>query len=298
MLSRRTLLTGAAVWAGIGAHAWWSRRSVASAGLRVCSWNLRNFSGRREATSRHAPGHDLERLADTLAAIDADIFCFQEVLVPDALRALLPGHTLEASTTGGAHDQHLVIARRSTLSASPARTDPCTALTPRLRPILAQRLQTPRGPLSVVVVHLKAGRQGFELRRDQRQALLRTLADLPRPRLVVGDFNTTGSKTVSPEREIASLAAAFAAEDLRRVEPSLPCSAYWEGGRFDRYEEASILDHVFIDGAPPLAPAVQVAPGLHCRRHRCRPLRSTEAYPDLDYERVSDHCPMVLDVSG
>jgi len=297
-LSRRTLLLGAGTWLGVGAHVWWRHRGEARPSLRLVSWNLRNFSGERTATSRHAPGHDLERLAGHLEALDADIFCFQEVLRPQALEALLPGHTLEASASGGAHGQRLVIARRHSIRAGPAHTDPCTVLSPRVRPVLEQRLTVHGHGISVVTVHLKAGRHGHELRAAQHLALSTHLRDVPSPRVVVGDFNTTGSPTTSPEAEIASLTAAFADLGLHRVPLTLPCSAYWEGGRYDRFKQPSILDHVFADRAAPLAPALQVAPGTHCRRHQCGPLSSTEAYPDLDYDRVSDHCPLVLDLHG
>ena len=264
----------------------------------MVSWNLRNFSGRRDATSRHAPGHALERLASHLEALDADVYCLQEVLSPSALEPLLPGYRLEASNSGGGHGQRLVIARRAAYEASPARTDPCTAVTPKLRPVLHQRLSFGLGEVSVVVVHLKAGRRGFEVRKAQRAALLHFLGSVPPPRLVVGDFNTTGSANVGPEREITSLSNAFSEIGLHRAPPRRPCTAYWEGSRFDRFKEASTLDHVFIERAGSLAPAVQVAPGTLCARHACGPLTSTAAYPDLDYERVSDHCPLIIDVSA
>jgi endonuclease/exonuclease/phosphatase family metal-dependent hydrolase len=282
----------------VGVHAWWRRRSPPRTGPRIVSWNLRNFSGRTEATSRHAPGHDLERLAGHLEALDADVYCLQEVLEPSALEPLLPGFRLEASEDGGAHGQRLVIARRAGHAATAAETDRCTALSPRQRPVLHQRVSLPSGELSLVVVHLKAGRRGFEVRQAQRAALLEFLRRVPPPRLVVGDFNTTGSSTLAPEAEITSLQTAFSAAGLHRVPPLRGCTAYWEGSRFDRFKEASTLDHVFVDGAGTLAPAVQVAPGTLCARHGCGPLTSTPAYPDIDYERVSDHCPLVIDVSA
>ncbi len=266
-------------------------------GPRVVSWNLRNYSGRREATSRHAPGHDLDRLAGHLQSLDADVYCLQEVLSPSALEPLLPGFSLEASDGGGGHGQRLVIARRAERTASRAFTDGCTALTPRLRPVLHQRVRFEFGELSVVVVHFKAGRGGFEVRQAQRAALLRFLRTVPPPRIVVGDFNTTGSTNLGPAAEIASLQTAFSEAGLQRVPPRLPCTAYWEGSQFDRFKEPSVLDHVFIERAGPGAPAVQVAPGTLCARHHCGALRSTAAYPDLDYERVSDHCPLVIDLS-
>lgn len=264
----------------------------------MVSWNLRNFSGASTPTSRHAPGHDLARLADHFAAFDADVFCLQEVLNPAALGPLLPGYTLEASATGGAHGQRLVIARRANLRAEPPFTDPCTALNPGLRPTLVQSLLLGGQRWSIVVVHLKATPAGHPIRQAQRRPLVQMLEGLPRPRLVVGDFNTTGARGGSPASEITSVCDEFAAVGLHRVRPSLPCTAYWEGSRFDRFSEPSVLDHVFAERAAPGAPAVQVAPGLQCSRSECEPITSTPAYPDLDLERVSDHCPLIIDVLG
>ncbi len=297
-ISRRSLLLGLGTSAAVGGHTLWRRRSADRGTVRVVSWNLRNFSGSTTPTSKHAPGHDLARLADHLQRFDADVFCFQEVLEPPQLGALLPGYRLEASSTGGAHGQHLVIARRASIPAQPSSTDPCTVLNPGLRPTLVQPLWLAGRCWSVVVVHLKATPAGHAIRQAQREPLLRMLDRLPRPRLVVGDFNTTGPRGGSPAAEITSLSTDLSVADLQRVHPSLPCTAYWEGGRFDRFAEPSVLDHVFTERAARTAPAVQVAPGLQCARADCAPLTSTPAYPDLDYERVSDHCPLIIDISG
>lgn len=282
----------------VGTHALWRRVTERRGRIRVVSWNLRNFSGAQTPTSKHAPGHDLTRLAGHFSAFDADVFCLQEVLRPAALRPLLPGYTLEASETGGAHGQRLVIARRASIAAEPAFTDPSTALNPGLRPALVQSVELGGQRWSVVVVHLKATPAGYDIRQVQRRALLAMLEDLPRPRLVVGDFNTTGSRGGVPASEITSMSEGFSTVGLHRVVPTLPCTAYWEGARFDRFAEASVLDHVFAEWAAPAAPAVQVAPGLQCARNGCKALTSTPAYPDLDLERVSDHCPLVIDVLG
>ncbi len=299
-LSRRTLLLGTATWSAVGLHAWTTRTtgSAPADRWRLVTWNLRNYGGHERARSRHAPGHDLDRLARALARLNADVLCLQEVTAPAALARVLPGYRWQASTQGGAHDQRLVIARRPGINAAAARTDPCTQLEPGCRPILTQVVELRGRPTTIVVVHLKAGPRGHGLRVRQRDALVRRLASLPAPRLVVGDFNTTGPVAGDASTEIASLRRQLATTGLRSAELVRNCTAYWEGRRHDRFKEPSILDHVFHDGAARNAPAVQAAPGSHCRRHACEPFISTTAYPDLDYERVTDHCPLVVDVSS
>lgn len=43
--------------------------------------------------------------------------------------------------------------------------------------------------------------------------------------------------------------------------------------------------------------STRVHAGTHCASHSCQPFRSTEAYPEPDFERLSDHCPIVLDLT-
>jgi endonuclease/exonuclease/phosphatase family metal-dependent hydrolase len=297
-VSRRTWMMGAATLASVGAHAWWKQRAPRPDGIRVVDWNLRKFSGSRTATSRHAPGHDVERLRDQLHALDADVFCFQEVLDPAVLAGLLPGYQVQSSTEGGAHGQYLMVAHRSTVTApAPAYTDRRLVIAPGLRPTLVHALRWGSRSTTFVVVHLKAGPAGYALRMQQHARLAEQLAALPRPRIVVGDFNTAGAPSIPPQQEIASLVRCLETVGLQPVAPSLPCTAYWEG-RFDRFKQPSILDHVFCERAASGAPPLHVAPGNQCARYGCEVLVSTDAYPDLDYERVSDHCPLVLDLPG
>ncbi len=301
-LRRRTLLLGGLVWAAAGARSWsrpaprWSRSS-----LRLVTWNLRNFSGADPShPTPHAPGHDRARLADRLRALDADVFCFQEVQRPDVLAGLLPEYALEISSHGGRNDQHIVTAwRRPITRQGAAWSEPSLADGGRLRPALVTPLRMGSTDVTLIAVHLKATPAGARRRTAQWNALADLLDRVPGPRLVVGDFNTTGGPERSADAEIEALSAVLERKGLRRAQPVGNCTAYWDGIRHDRWKEPSTLDHVFIEaGWGNSGSLVQAAPGTPCSRHGCEPFISTPAYPDLDYERVSDHCPLVVHLSS
>lgn len=295
--ARRTFLTGASVWALVGMYAVRDRlRCATRRALRVATWNLRNFEGK-------AP-HDLQRLDRMLVQIDADVICFQEVLEPAALMQRLPDHEHVVSSHGGGHGQHLVTAWRSgvELAGTPLSDDGITVGVP-VRPALVVPLRWASGTVHVVSVHLKSGPQGYSTRRRQWRRLHDLLMRVPAPRVVVGDFNTTGTgRGLAPESdEITHLAASLATSGLVRAHPppgpSGGCTAYWDGHRYDRWKEASTLDHIFTEiSAFQPAPLLQVAPGSHCERHQCQPFISTIAYPDREYESLSDHCPLFVDL--
>jgi hypothetical protein len=119
--------------------------------------------------------------------------------------------------------------------------------------------------------------------------------------LIVGDFNTTGpvgAGARGPAIEQAELAQVLAGEQLRRLHNASGCTAYYDGQRRDAWQEPSEIDLVWArDLAESIHPDTQVRSGTHCAEERCRDFRSTDAYPVRDYELVSDHCPVVLDLS-
>ncbi|MCA9694938.1 MAG: hypothetical protein KC636_35495, partial [Myxococcales bacterium] len=91
-----------------------------------------------------------------------------------------------------------------------------------------------------------------------------------------------------------ALTSVMAERGLVRAEDS-GCTAYWDGSRRDAYKVASRLDLIWHAGFTGAPRAVALA---HCARHRCQPLRSTEAYPEPDFADLSDHCPVVVDLAG
>lgn len=267
-----------------------------SAELRVVTWNLENFAGDPEH-------HDLARIAEVIEELDADVIALQEIKRPEALAEILPGWTIETSDRGGRGHQKVGIAWR------PDRVERVdgplehgeVGLDGRVRPALSMYLRGRPGPdFWVTVVHLKAMPDGHDERRAQWPLLVEVGRDL-RTRdadwIVVGDFNSTGAPGSSTADEHRELAAAFGPAQLRRIPNASGCSAYWDGDRRDAWKEPSEIDLVWVRGlTDAVGPQARVHSGTHCAEHRCRDFRSTDAYPILDYERVSDHCPVVLDI--
>ncbi len=266
------------------------------AALRVATWNLRNFP---------EPGQDQARLRERLHGLDADLLAVQEIHDPGALQALLPGWQLALSEQGGRGHQRLGIALDPDALelVGAGREHPELSMRGHVRPGFSAYLRARGGgpDFHVLVVHLKAKSDGYDLRVQQWPLLAALAGDLllRDPDLVVlGDFNATGPAGGTPLQEIAALEATLGAVGLRRLGSSEPCSVYWDGVRRDAWKEPSLLDLVWVAGLHEgLDSAAQVRPIHHCARHRCQTFRSTDAHPEPDYADLSDHCPVVLDLA-
>jgi hypothetical protein len=106
-----------------------------------------------------------------------------------------------------------------------------------------------------------------------------------------------GAGERGPAIEQAELAEVLAVAGLRRLQNTSGCTAYYDGQRRDAWQEPSEIDLVWArDLAESIVATTEVHSGTHCAEERCRDFRSTDAYPVRDYEFVSDHCPVVLDL--
>jgi endonuclease/exonuclease/phosphatase family metal-dependent hydrolase len=266
------------------------------AGLRVATWNLRNFP---------EPTQDLTRLGERLKDLGAVLLAVQEFHDPGALAGMLPGWGVHLSEQGGRGHQRLGIAFDPAVLelVEPVREHPELAMGGRVRPGLSAYLRARDGgpDFHVLVVHLKAKPDGQPLRMKQWSLLAAIVGDLLRsdPDLILlGDFNATGTSHSSPEQELVALGAVLEPLGLRRLAPDAPCSAYWDGSRRDAWQEPSLLDLVWVAALEEgLGPATGVQALHHCARHHCRPFRSTPAHPEPDYADLSDHCPVMLDLA-
>jgi endonuclease/exonuclease/phosphatase family metal-dependent hydrolase len=264
--------------------------------LRVVSWNLENFEG-------EASGHDLARIREVIEELDPDVLALQEIKNPEALAALLPGFELRVSEHGGRGHQRLAIAWRSdrvTLLSS--EEHPQLSLDGRVRPGFSGYLRGADGgpDFHLLVVHLKAMPDALHLRREQWPQLIEiaeATRDRDRDLLIVGDFNSTGPPGTEPAVEHRELDVALAPAGLRRLHCATGCTAYYDGQRRDSWKEPSEIDLVWVrDLGESLAADAEVFSGTHCAASGCRDFRSSDSYPVRDYERVSDHCPVVVDL--
>jgi endonuclease/exonuclease/phosphatase family metal-dependent hydrolase len=264
--------------------------------LRVVSWNLANFEGARS-------GHDLARIQAVIAELDPDVLALQEIKDPQALAELLPDWELKVSDKGGSGQQRVAIAwRADRVTLLESEEHPQLSINGRVRPGLSGYLRgRDDGPdFWLLVVHLKAMPDALELRRGQWPHLVEiaaATAERDRDLLIVGDFNSTGPPGGKPEIEHRELDLALGPAGLRRLPCATGCTAYYDGQRRDSWKEPSEIDLMWArDLAESLTQDAKVHSWTHCAASRCRDFRSSDAYPVRDYEMVSDHCPVIVDL--
>jgi endonuclease/exonuclease/phosphatase family metal-dependent hydrolase len=131
----------------------------------------------------------------------------------------------------------------------------------------------------VLVVHLKAGGDGHDIRARQYVALAKIVSEVKRSGervVLLGDFNATGDD----DRDDLALLARDTGMTWATRE--LACSAFWSR---DDGCPTSRLDHVLTWAPPSKVEAAGACATDGCEwQHRC----------PLYAEQVSDHCPVVV----
>ncbi len=151
----------------------------------------------------------------------------------------------------------------------------------RQKPVIAVHLRGGGISFTVLVVHLKSGRDGREIRAAQLHALadvIRRVARRSERIVVLGDFNAT-----QPE-DRDDLAALARETGLVWASEPLACTAFWD--RNDGCPR-SRLDHVLMWTRP-----ASIRAGGACATEGCD---WEESCPIWAHE-VSDHCPVIVTV--
>lgn len=286
------------------------RREPRAPGVaRLGSWNVRWFPDGKPGAASPGEGTDLEWLACVVHYLDVDALAVQEFKADaEALerwRQHLEAHggkyALTLDDCPGVGRQHVgILVRTDRVEASPATTygelnplgSPCSG---GLRPGLGQRLSFPGGlDLTLIAVHLDSGETARDwghrrLAPEAMGAVARRLAaELGDGDVVfAGDFNVMGCgrcrPRVSASEELEALSRAWVTQQPSLRHIASPPACTWAGGK------AAVLDHfVSADLAELPSGARAVARGL-CERS-CQQRRA------LAYERLSDHCPVLLDI--
>ena len=287
---------------------------------RLATWNVRWFPDGKPGGRASEVPTDLAWLGCALAWLDVDAVAVQEFKLNDRARdavktllQTLDGHThghwaadfddcpnLDAQHVGIFHDERRVKADKPlTLAALNPHGDACKD---NLRPGLGVYLKFPGGlDLHFVSVHAKSGpeRRSIDLRERSLRALDSAQTELGKAHadpdvLVAGDFNTMGCKECSPaigaEDELGRTDSALSklTAPMRRLRASKPCSEY-------HAQHGTLLDHFFASRAFVELPAdaTSVVSGV-CGEAACQVLPKREKLEAE--ERLSDHCPVVLDV--
>jgi len=294
-----------------------------SAKLRVATWNLRWFpvgvapdhpGGSTEPT-------DLDWLICALRWMQVDILAVQESLAtPEATQAWKTITNQLSKQTGDTwrwhrqpcgrpDDHHLGLLwndSRVTLSkfdslwqfnskASSARNACASGLRPGQYAFVQSR-QKDGADFHLIAVHLKSGPTVFAV--EQRQKAFNRIDIAVAPLLkqdqdvvILGDFNTMGAGDRQSQKSELKYLRRF----VRKEKPGfsdlpvdLQCSHYFRGrgGQLDHVLVANVMKEVAVE-------SVQVTG--YCALADCQRIRGD--YP-LAYRRLSDHCPLVLEIAN
>ncbi len=168
---------------------------------RVAAWNLAGFGG--------IPTERLERQAEGLALLDAEVVALVEINPIDAVETLKQELarrrvTYESTVLPQENDLHIGVLHKSGVTAENARfIDGSDLGDSRRRKALVVDMQIGRFDFMLIVVHLKSGRGAREqqIRDEQARVIGQFITDLRGQSrediLLVGDFNMIPGQDVS-----------------------------------------------------------------------------------------------------
>jgi endonuclease/exonuclease/phosphatase family metal-dependent hydrolase len=245
--------------------------------VRVATFNIENFP----KDAKQIDGAFVE-----IAKLRAPIVGLQEITDPivfDKLaRARLGEHWKSIFIETGSVLEHRlgVLYDSRAFAHKKTRVHDGTRLGGSHKPVLDVELADGKGRrVRVLVLHLKAGGENQPIRKRQHAALRSIVADVKKSGALVvllGDFNSTGD---ADREDLARI-------PLQWLTESLACTAFRT-----YYNEGcprSRLDHVLATEA---ATSVMATGG--CATHGCDWQNSCPVYA----HEVSDHCPVVVEIS-
>jgi endonuclease/exonuclease/phosphatase family metal-dependent hydrolase len=281
--------------------------------VRIVSWNVRWFPDGKPGKAPAPEGTDIAWLTCLVRWLDADVIALQEIKrVPHAVAALArvagSRYRVVVDDCADVSRQHLAFLYRPDRVrfdhvATRGEIDPTTAPhgTPscpgRLRPALSAYAKSLRGGLDfhIADVHLDSGKESRD--HDDRVAAWQRLSVLSSALqssvadddvIVLGDFNTMGTKEVSAAAEMAALASTVRASSLpfRVASSGLGCSEYYQ-------DHGNLLDQVLISATMREADDARVTVSGICAELACARLDAIYL-PALT--AISDHCPVIIDI--
>jgi predicted extracellular nuclease len=283
----------------------------------VGAWNLHWFPDGGPGERAPEDGADLDWLACTIAYLRVDVLAVEEIKAGPRPRQALDGLASRLSALTGssfrallddcpkASSQHVGLVyderrakleKQATLRELNPHGEPCKD---QLRPGLAGHFRFPGGlDLTVVAAHLKSGgeRRSFELRARSFQAFAEAAAAArkltgDRDVLLIGDMNTMGCPDCSPpvaeEEELRAVDRTLAGftPPLRRLAAAPGCSYSYSGRK-------SLLDWAAAFDLAELPSGRAASVSGYCEALGC----DTSAEPPRSLRRLSDHCPVVVDI--
>jgi endonuclease/exonuclease/phosphatase family metal-dependent hydrolase len=287
---------------------------------RIGTWNIRYFpDGREEPQPDAAAATEVRWLACAIASLDVDILAIQEFkATPRALQKqrelierlnqLTSGdwriHLASSPPPDVQHPGFLFDARRVTamhLRDIPS-LNPLPVCNNEASPGFGAYFRIQGGPdFHLIAVHLPAGsrRKSMEDRKvsiSRLSEVVEAALSLTRDEdlIFAGDFNTSGcedcDRPLAAEAEMLALGQSVAA-----LEPPLQLIGASESCTWLDDADAVRLDHFIVSRASKAVAVTSVASvsGI-CKETHCTRLR--QWHVDAR-ERLSDHCPVTLDLA-
>jgi endonuclease/exonuclease/phosphatase family metal-dependent hydrolase len=294
------------------------RRTPRTGPPRLATWNVRWFpDGRADGELADDAGTDVVWLACAIASLRVDLIALQEIVQHERGQRALAALLAELGRLTGArwraeldrcprdgrqHVGFLYREDRVTLDEVQVRGElnpGRSACDHRLRPGLLVHARFARGRGAYVLnVHLDSGVTARDARNralsaERIAALARELGarDVGRALVVLGDFNSMGCEECEPRSSAAAEQARLAARlgasavDLERLGDAAQCTE-----NDGRHREA--LDHVFARRGMALGPGAAAVAGP------CATSCASGASRMPFFHRLSDHCPMVLELAA
>ncbi len=309
-------------------QAWWTSRSACLESLeskpplpgpervRLATWNVRYFPDGAHGEQQLHGGADVAWLACAIARLDPDVLAVQEFkagerLQPalDELLQRLAVHTgsqwkFESAGCGESGDSHVgLLWNTSRATLRKTRMLPQTLLGRRcddnVQPLLTGHFRF-RSDLDfhVGVLHFVPGDRewGAALREKQRRALGSLAREVRKGSgdqdlVLTGDWNSSGCSAGCAELLSASDERRWLERTLRHqagltlVPPNLGCSDYYLG-------QPGLVDHFAVSASLRLPEGTVASVDGFCVEAACQKNQGESAA----YRRLSDHCPLLLDI--
>lgn len=287
------------------------------ASFRLATYNIRNF----DYDERSRIPTNKQHLVQTLKDINADLIAVQEINQTHTFDSMIKRNFLGKYETvftkcGGAHDQRLgFIFNKSKFSLISFNQDLRTVQPNQTqrrdsrgsidcrdgsRPLaVGQFLEKPtKRRIIAISLHLKSGGRPNSIQKRFRQLdiINRVIQEKRREGfehfVVLGDFNSTQYISAGSGRErFKSMVRKMRLNDHAE---NLACSAYWWGGRDDRTQYPSALDHILVSSSLQSNKTTTAKLYGHCAKLRCEITHESDM--GVSFDEVSDHCPIALDL--
>ena len=277
--------------------------------FNIATYNIRNFDyDQRMRVATNKP-----ELAKTLKSLNADLIAVQEINKTDIFKNFIAGHlpdySAALSNCGGAHGQRLgFVYKQTVFKLVDFREDNRTSnpngdrpfCNDGSRPLAIGHFKHLKTGIEIiaVTVHLKSGgkQSSIAKRFKQLQIVSQVISEYRSQDkenfIVMGDFNSTEFIHIGDNHN--KFQKVTEKMGLSNVTQNLGCTSYWWGGRNDRTQYPSQLDHILISHRLVNShKSVKSSAKGHCAVHRCE--STAESEMGIAFDEISDHCPVLVE---